>query len=290
VAVLWASEGRIYQRFGYGLATRKCSLDIEAREIALNAPRAAESRIRVDYPHELRKEAMAVYEAAVPSRPGFASRPGNWWDFLFADPPSRRNGGGRKRLAIHEGPSGPDGYAMFRVKSSWDSAGPNGEVIVMHLVANNPVAYRELWRFLLDVDLTRSVTLVYGSVDEPLFEMVNEPRRLRAGVTDGLWLRVLDVPAALAARRYPAAADLVIEVTDTLIPENNGRFDLSGVRVSAPADLAMDVATLGNVYLGGGSVGALEMAGRVRELRRGAVAQADAAFRWHRAPVGLEMF
>jgi predicted acetyltransferase len=290
VAVLWASEGRIYQRFGYGLASRKLSLDIDTREISLHGARSAEGRIRADFPSELRKEAMQVYEAAVAERPGYASRPGNWWEFLLADPPSRRNGGGHKRVAVHEGPSGVDGYALFRVKASWEAGGPNGQVIVMHTVANNPVAYRELWRWLLDVDLTRGVTLVYGAIDEPLLDMVDEPRRLRASLGDGLWLRVLDVPAALAGRRYATRPDLVIEVSDALIGENNGRFLLDGTRTSREPDLSMDIATLGNLYLGGGSAGALAAAGRVSELRQGAVAQADSAFRWHRAPVGIEMF
>jgi len=292
VAVLWASEGRIYQRFGYGMACRRLNLDISTREVGLRGPVSASGRIRADFPRELVKDAMRVYDSVVAQRPGYASRPGNWWEFLFTDPPSRREGAGPKRMAVHEGPSGVDGYALFQVKSSWDAGGPNGQVIVNHLVAGNPVAYRELWRWLLDIDLTRSVNLVFGSVDEPLLDMVDEPRRLHPSLTDGLWLRVLDVPAALAARRYAAQVDLVIEVTDPLIEENNGRFLLDGTRVSGQRepDLSLDVATLGILYLGGGSVGALAAAGRVTELRPGAVAEADAAFRWHRAPVGIEMF
>src|SRR5690606_513793 len=37
-AVLWASEGRIYQRFGYGLATTKLSLEIDTTEVRLAEP------------------------------------------------------------------------------------------------------------------------------------------------------------------------------------------------------------------------------------------------------------
>lgn len=292
VAVLWASEGRIYQRFGYGMACRKLSLDIDTREIGLLGPTSVEGRIRADFPQELAKDAMRFYDSVVAQRPGYASRPGNWWEFLFTDPPSRREGGGPRRMVVHEGPSGVDGYALFRVRSSWDAGGPNGQVIVQHLVAGNPVAYRELWRWLLDIDLTRGVTLVYGSIEEPLLDMVNEPRRMHGSVGDGLWLRVLDVPSALAGRRYATQPDLVIEVTDPLIAANNGRFLLDGTRVSGERqpDLALDIATLGNLFLGGGSAGALADAGRITELRPDAVAEADAAFRWHRAPVGIEMF
>lgn len=292
VAVLWASEGRIYQRFGYGMACRRLSLDVDTREVSLSGSAPSPGRIRADFPRELMKDAMSVYDSVVAQRPGYASRPGRWWEFLFTDPPSRREGGGPKRIAVHDGPSGVDGYALFRVKSSWEAGGPNGQVIVNHLVAANPVAYRELWRWLLDIDLTRSVTLAFGSIDEPLLDMVNEPRRLHASLGDGLWLRVVDVPAALAGRRYPTRPDLAIEVSDPLIEENNGRFLLDGTRVSRERepDLALDIATLGSLFLGGGSAGALAGAGRVTELRPGAVAEADAAFRWHRAPVGIEMF
>lgn len=291
VAVLWASEGRIYQRFGYGMGSRKLSLDIETREVRLRGPDTVEGRIRAGFPQEMVADAARVYDAVVAQRPGYASRPGNWWDFLLADPPSRREGGGPKRIAVHEGPSGVDGYALFRVRSSWDAGGPNGQVMVQHVVAANPVAYREMWRWLMDIDLTRTVTLTYGSADEPLLDMVDEPRRLHASLADGLWLRVLDVPAALAGRRYAAQPDLVLEITDPLIAENNGRFLLDGgARTQRQPDLALDIATLGNLYLGGGSAGALADAGRITELRPGAVAEADAAFRWHRAPVGIEMF
>jgi predicted acetyltransferase len=290
VALLWASEGRIYQRFGYGMASRKLSLDVDTREVSLRVPATVEGRVRERSPQELVDEAIRVYDSVVAQRPGYASRPKNWWDFLLQDPPSRREGGGPKRMVIHEGPSGADGYALFRVRSAWDAGGPNGQVTVQHLVAANPVAYRELWRWLLDIDLTRGVTLAFGSIDEPLLDMVDEPRRLHPSLTDGHWLRVLDVSAALAARRYPVRPDLVIEVSDPLIAENNGRFLLEGARTGREPDLALDIATLGNLYLGGGSTGALAEAGRVTELRPGALAEADAAFGWHRAPAAIEMF
>jgi predicted acetyltransferase len=292
LAVLWASEGRIYPRFGYGMATRKLTLDVQTREVSLGGPREPQGRVRVGVPQELVKDAVRVYDSVRPQRPGYASRPGRWWDFLLQDPPSRREGGGPRRMVVHDGPSGVDGYALYRVRASWQPGGPNGQVDVHHLVAGNPVAYKELWRWLLDIDLTRGVNLAYGSLEEPLLDMVDEPSRLRARLSDGLWLRVLDVQAALAGRRFVTQPDLVIEVTDPLIAENNGRFLLDGTRASGERvpDLALDIATLGGLFLGGGSAGALTEAGRIVELRPGAVAEADAAFRWHRAPVGIEAF
>src|SRR5690606_3971888 len=112
-----------------------------------------------------------------------------------------------------------------------------------------------------------------------------------ARLADALWVRVVDVPAALSARRYVAPVDVVLEVTDDLLPGNAGRWrlvaDASGVarctRTEAPADLACDVAALGAAYLGGASLGALGAAGRVVERRPGALAAASVAFGWHRA-------
>lgn len=287
VAVLWASEGRIYQRFGYGLATRRLNLDIDTREVRLHT--GAAGSIRVGSPQELRKDLAECYAAVWRDRPGHASRNEAWWDFVLSDPEARRHGFGAKRVVVHDSPSGVDGYALFRTKSSWNAAGPNGSVEVIHSVAATPAAYTAIWRYLTTIDLTRGTRLAFGALDEPLFDLVNEPRRLQAQMSDGLWLRVVDVPAALAGRRY-FHSDLVLDVTDELLPENTGRYRLDGTRTTEPADIALDAATLGALYLGGGSAGALSAAGRITPLRDGAVARADAAFRWHRAPVGIDMF
>lgn len=290
VAVLWASEGRIYQRFGYGLASRRMGMRIENREVSWAWPLHGDGRLRAGRPQDLRKEMAEVYEAVRPHRPGYAGRDERWWDFLLADRASRRHGNGALRAAVHEGPSGVDGYALFRVKPHWDDNGPRGEVTVEHTVAANAFAYQQLWSYLLQLDLTRSTSLRFGAIDEPLFDMVDEPRRLGARVSDALWLRVVDVPAALAARRFPGGDELVIQVTDDLIPQNAGTYRLSGARTQKPADITLDAAALGCLYLGGGSVAALASAGRLTELRQGAIAEADAAMRWHRAPAALEVF
>ena len=134
-------------------------------------------------------------------------------------------------------------------------------------------------------------------MDEPLLWLVNEPRRLGAELSDALWVRLVDVPAALAARRYATDIDVVVEVTDELLPENAGRWRLVGgpsgaecTASTAPARLACDVRALGELYLGGAGLGALAAAGRVRELVPGTVAAVGPAFGWHRAPAPMEVF
>jgi predicted acetyltransferase len=298
VAILWASEGRIYQRFGYGLASRRVALSIDTREVRLNAT-AVPGELRTAPPAEVRDELIKVYDQQLATRTGWSERAAQHWDYRLADPESRRNGAGRLKAVLHEGPGGVDGYAIYRIKADWTDQGPAGEVRVGEVVAATPDGYLALWRFLLTIDLTRKTSTWLGAaIDEPLLHLVNEPRRLDAKIGDALWLRIVDLPAALAARQYAADVDLVLDVTDELLPDNAGRWRLrasalgsaSCERTTDEADLACDVKALGAAYLGDQVLGGLTAAGQLRELRPGAVARISAAFGWHRAPSAIEVF
>ncbi|GAA1769256.1 GNAT family N-acetyltransferase [Luedemannella helvata] len=297
VAALWASEGRIYQRFGYGLAARRMSVNIDAREVTLTAPADPSVRVRPAVPLEVRDELARVYDAAWPDRPGWSQRHESTWSYRLADPPSRLEGASPRRAVLAEQGGEVIGYALYRTKGDWDANGPNGTVDIIEVVAPSPGAYAALWRFLIGYDLTRTTSWWLAAIDEPLLRLVNEPRRLGARVGDSLWIRIVDLPAALAARRYAAPVDLVLDVTDELIPENAGRWRLAGGPDGATceattdaADLSLDVKALGSAYLGDGSLGPLAQAGLVVEERPGAVARASAGFGWHRAPHGIEVF
>lgn len=298
IAVLWASEGRIYQRYGFGLAATRLSFEAEIRELRLSsrAPAIA-GRLRDAGPAAARKDLMQVYERVRLARPGWSTRDERWWDRVLDDPPSHRYGASARRALLFESAEGVDGYALWRTKPSWGANGPEGEVQVDELVAATTPAYAALWRFLLAVDLTRTVRYWHGSADEPLLHLVDEPRRLGARAADALWVRLVNLPEALVARRYQAAVDVVIEVDDPLVPANAGRWRLRAVgddvtctHSADPAELVCDVADLGAAYLGGISLGALAAAGRVVERHPGALAAASAAFGWHRAPSGIEVF
>jgi len=297
VAVLWASEGRIYQRYGYGLGTLRQSMDIDGREVALNAAPSGDGRLRDAAPTEVLDELRQVYERVRPHRPGWSERDNRWWAWRLLDRPGKREGYTERRALVFYDAEGPSGYALWRARSSWNERGPQGETSVHELVAANPQAYAALWRFLLSVDLNRTVQYWYAAVDEPLIHLVNEPRALGLRSVDGLWVRLTDVAAALAGRRYAAELDMVFEVSDALLPDNAGRWRLSADRTGARcastrdlADLECDVADLGAAYLAGTSLGALGAAGRVRELRPGALVRASAAFGWHRAPAPIDGF
>lgn len=297
VAVLWPSEPAIYGRYGYGPATYTLEFHADNRELTLPAAPEPYGFLReVELPDAL-KVLEEVFDAARVDRPGMSGRSPAGWRAVTADLEHGRHGRSELRTIVHEGPDGPDGYAMFRMERASDATGPQAVVHVEEAVATGLDAYRELWRFLFDVDLTRQVHYDYGALDEPLRLLATDPRRLGARLTDGVWLRILDLPVALAARAYPVAVDAVLDVTDELLPGNAGRWhllvagdELTCERTDRPADVALSIAELGAAYLGGTSLASLAVAGRVTELREGTLAPLSAAFGWRREPVSIEVF
>ncbi|HEY3503362.1 MAG TPA: GNAT family N-acetyltransferase [Actinocatenispora sp.] len=296
VAILWASEPVIYGRFGYGPATANLSIDADTRELTVPAGESSGTLREVDYA-ESTDTLAAVYEAARAGRPGVSDRPAALWRFQAADLEHSREGRSGLRTILHQCADGPDGYAVYRIGRHGDATGPAGVVHVEEVVARDRAGYQALWGYLFDIDLTRRLKYDFAAVDEPLRYLVSDPRRLGLRIDDGLWLRVLDVPGALAARRYAADVDVVLDVTDDVVTGNAGRWHLRAgpdgaacVRTDAPADVALPVASLGAAYLGGTPLAALAGADRVREVRPGALAAVSTAFGWHRAPVAIEVF
>jgi predicted acetyltransferase len=166
---------------------------------------------------------------------------------------------------------------------------------VRELHGTDPAASAALWADLLSRDLLSKVIAVQRPVDDPLLHQLADTRRARTTLADCLWLRLVDLPAALRRRRYACPIDLVIEVTDDLLPANAGRWRLAaggladqGVprceRSTADADVTLDVSALGAAYLGGTRLGGLARAGLIVEHRPGAVAALSTAMSWDPAP------
>jgi predicted acetyltransferase len=298
IAALWASETKIYPRYGYGMAAQRLQAEIMTREIQFPRPDpAAEGKLRFVKPADAIADFAKVYEQLRAERTGWSSRDDRWWRFVLSDLPSDRGGGTELRGVVHDTPQGPTGYAIWRTVGKWDAYGPDGKVQVREVVANDPVSYAALWRFLTTIDLARTATAGYLALDEPLQHLVDEPRRLGLRVADALWIRIVDLPRALSARRYATEVDVVLDVTDPLIPANSGRWRLTGgpdgatcTATGDPADLALTSLELGAVYLGGPTLAGLAAAGRVRELTSGALRAASTAFGWHRMPNPTEVF
>jgi predicted acetyltransferase len=303
VAALLASESVIYGRYGYGCASGQLSLTIRSRDGALNpavAPGAATGpgavRLRVAPPAVLRSDLAKVYDSELPHRPGMIARDDRWWQNILDDPEFARHGMSPLKCLLAGDDSGPRGYALYRTQPGWDDDGlPYGSLSVRELIAGDSAATAALWADLLTRDLIGEVVARKRPVDDPLLDMLADRRRARSYLTDALWVRLADVPAALCRRRYCCAADVVLDVTDELLPANAGRWRLrcagpadgtvaSCERTTAAADIELPVAALGACYLGGGRLGALAAAGLVTEHTKGALAALSAAMYSDPAP------
>jgi predicted acetyltransferase len=296
IAVLWASEAGIYGRFGYGLASQVASFTIErGARLAPGAPADPGLKLRIADPHGMRGELAKVYDTFLPGRAGLFARDERWWDAVLYDPGYRREGSGPLRCVLAEDPAGLRGYVLYSATPHWDKDGiPSATIGIRELMADGPAVSAALWRDLLSRDLTGKVVAWNRPIDDPLLYLLADPRRARARFRDGLWVRLVDLPAALTKRSYAAPADVVIDVTDEICPWNAGRWRL---RVQGPgaaraicertddqADLSLTVAVLGAAYLGGTRLGALAAAGLVKELRPGALAVTSTAMSWDPAP------
>ncbi|MGP3978439.1 GNAT family N-acetyltransferase [Streptomyces sp. 8N114] len=283
LAVLTASEPVIYGRFGYGLASRFLSarIDTSRVELELPAPLAAEAdglRLRQsDEAASLLEECEAVYARAVPRRPGMLERGPGWERVPLLDPERDREQASPLRCVVVLRDGEPVGYARYAVKPHWtDADAAEGEVRLRELEALDPAGYAALWQFLWGIDLTTAIVAENRPLDDPWLHLVNDPRRCGTAVGDSLYLRPVDVGAALAARCYGAPVDVVLDVEDTFCPWNTGRWRLSGDEKGAvceptrdAADLSLSVRELGRAYLGGVSLTALAGAGLVCEERPG---------------------
>jgi predicted acetyltransferase len=289
VAILWASEGAIYGRFGYGLASRIGRITARRPAARLVAPPPPGDPLRAGPAAEHLEHMRAVHERVRASRPGMLDRPGAWWDARLHDPQSRRNGAQALQAVVLD-----DGYALYAVRPGRDDDDlPSGEVVVTELVAATAAARAALWAFLLDQDLTRTVSWTIAPPDEPLWLMVSDSDAVRVLLQSALWARLVDVPAALSARTYASDPDVVLEVADAFCPWNAGRYRLAGgvcEPSDAEPDLALDAAVLGAAYLGGTTLRELAAAGRVAELRAGALDRASDAFAGSVAPWCPEVF
>ncbi|MFB9239579.1 GNAT family N-acetyltransferase [Plantactinospora siamensis] len=299
VAALWASEGAIYGRYGYGPATWSVRYEADNREVSLAGPAGVGVPIREVEPLEGREAFAAVLDRARQGQPGLSGRPRALWERRLVNDPADRQAAAELQAVLAGPPGDPVGYALWRPFGNWGPAGAEGIVDVIELLATTLDGYAALWRFLLTMDLTRQVRYGVAGPGEPLPHLVADPRRLAARLGDGLWIRLIDLPAALAARRYAAPVDAVLEVTDQRIPANAGRWRLTAAgpdaparcaATDAPADLTMDVRELGAAYLGGTSLGTLAAAGRVVEHRPGGLAAVATAFGWPVPPISIEVF
>jgi predicted acetyltransferase len=298
LAVLWASEPGIYGRFGYAPAAWGVSYEVDLRRVGPHPVQRGAGRLEELPAEDAPAELAPMLRALQAKRPGVSGRSELVWRRQLQDKPENRGGKTARQILVHrDGAGAIDGYALWRGKLSWGPGGPSNEVTVEELVALDPTAYHALWHHLLTLDLAAVLEFGYAAVDEPLQQLVSNPVALKRRLTESLWVRLTDVSRALAQRRYATSVDAVIEVTDDLFDDNNGRFRLTGDAEQAiceptesSPDLSLSVNELSAAYLGGRPLAEFAATGRVTEHTPGALSAVTAAFKWPVAPVSIEIF
>ena len=294
VAYLWATEDTIYGRFGFGLASFTAEIDLPRERSAFHASFAHSGRVRLVSPTAAEGYLAPIYEHVAAATPGMFARSSVWWQTrMLVDPPWRRGTGGDLQCAVLEQEGRPSAYALYRMNSAFERGLQTGSVLVIEAIGESPEAMRAIWRYLLDIDWMPRVRASLLPLDHPLLLLLAEPRRLGFSLRDGVWVRLIDVQAALAARSYQPHGSVIIEVVDEFCPWNAGRWRVGSDCVERTEDdptLRCDVSALGSVYLGGFTWTQLARALRVERAFAGAAAYADTIFQTTSAPWCPEIF
>jgi predicted acetyltransferase len=299
LSVLIAAEWSIYGRFGYAPAADETNYRYHPRRAGASLAPSGTGIVRQVDPAEFGGFAADLYDRARRTRAGQVDRGGDWWPRRlgldgYETDPSRR-----PHWIVREGDAGPDGVLAWKVTRDFDVDGTMGVVEVPDLFATNADAYRDLWAYLSGIDLIGEIALNARPIDEPARWLIGDGRALHPTHTgDGLWLRLLDVPVALAGRRYAVEDRLVLDVIDPAPGGyGQGRVRLDGgpdgaecEPSTASADLRLSQLALAGAYLGGHSLHELRVQGGVEELTPGAIGRADAMLRTGLAPWNATMF
>jgi predicted acetyltransferase len=293
LSILIAAEWPIYGRFGYAPAVTNAEFTYHPRRPNATLPAAPAGSLRQVEPAEVGKTAREIFDAARRLRPGQVDRPGPWWDrSLGLD--GYEPIGKRPHWILHDGPDGPDGLLAWKITRDFDLSGRLGAISVDEFVAANDTAYRDLWSYLGAIDVIDEVKLNVRPLDEPVRWLLDDARTLeQSGAYDFLWIRLLDLPAALAARSYAVPGRVVLDVVD----EGTGGYGAGRVVLEADdtgalcqpttdaADLRITQRALAACYLGGYRMRQIAGAGSgVEELTPGALDRADVMFSVPLAP------
>lgn len=284
LAVLTASETVIYGRYGYGMATHHWGWNTDTAALDFAVRSRAGGRVRVIDKVAAAKVLPGILDRSRLRHPGGIAWSPARWDTWLADRESDRGGATAHFYLVHESDAGePDGFVVYNVKHRWDHGLPDHTVNVLKTAALGDEIEAALFEHLVTVDLIRHVAARGRPVNDHLLHRLANSRRLKVGeVGDHLWLRVLDVPRALAGRDLGADDRLVLSIADAFLPSSGGTYVVSPdacVRDDAAApDLAMGARDLGAVYLGGVTPTTLTRAGRIVERTPGAAARADRLF------------
>jgi predicted acetyltransferase len=290
VAILTASEGGIYRRFGYGPASFSQEMRVDSRRARLAREPADPGTMQLLDAAEAAKELPPLFDQIRRQTPGDINRSAAVWDQILADREPHRHGFSAAWYAVHETAGHPDGYLRYRVKPRWDNGLASATLQISDFAAANAEVALAQWAYLLSVDLVSEIEWDNVPLDLALPFALADLREARLSVGEGdfVWVRFLDLPAALDARGYAADGRLVFDVTDAFRESTAGTYELVASKGegrcrrvgTAGGDdnrLVLDVSDLGSTYLGGVRFSTLGRAGRVRGAIE-TLALADAMF------------
>jgi predicted acetyltransferase len=294
-SILNASESNIYGRYGYGLAQQYQRVQIRT-ERAHYEPAPANLALELVPKADAVDRLRPIFDAYRATRAGEVSRPAEWWEGVLGDIDTWKGGGKIFVVIADPHDEDPGGYVIYELVPRDGS--PFKRMVVRELVAATVETEAALWRYCTELDLVDVVEMNARPLDEPIRYRLSEPRQLEVvWQVDFLWVRLLDVAAALSARAYGSDAELVVEVRDEVRPATAGRYMIVGgrdggkcERTDAAADMNLSIAELGALYLGGVSATTLARAGRIHEARPGALERADGLFGWSTQPMCTTRF
>ncbi|MGI9586138.1 MAG: GNAT family N-acetyltransferase, partial [Acidimicrobiia bacterium] len=298
VAALWASETSIYDRFGYGVATKGNEVEMRGPTIQFrnSVPSGQVERVTLE---KAKDTLPPIFDRFSLTTPGMFGRNEAWWaNEVLADDEWMKRQRTAIRVVAHRGEEGHDGYAIYRQKSDGTPDGhANGSIDVSEVVAETPDAHASLWSYLTNIDGYPIVKYWAMPVDDPLPLIVTEPRRVHTTRQwDALWVRILDVEAALSSRSYERDGSLTFSVVDPFRPSTDGVYTLDIVdgigtctRSANDAELDVDIDVLGALFLGGANAVAYGAAGRIRG-ESVAVSELNAVCRTGKQPWCPEIF
>ncbi|XBH22404.1 GNAT family N-acetyltransferase [Jonesiaceae bacterium BS-20] len=313
VSALFAAEPTIYGRFGYGPASQDVRIKIPRGAALKPVEGSEELTVRIETRSKelhanlidtVHFQAGQLVGNTGLNRPGWVGRETEALKDRWHCGIDLEGGREPQRIVVVERDGKPVAYGTFRRSLTWQPTGPTGTVEVTETAALDPAAAHRLWSTLINFDLSSVVIPYMLATDDPIINLLVNNREVNQTIVDNMWVRIIDLPTALAGRQYSADLDIVIEVTDRDITENAGRWRISAQafggpsgtakpvieRSTEPAQITLDISHLGAVYLGAGSLTAFAGAGSVTAADPRALAQASASFAWPNAPVATWMF
>lgn len=296
LAGLWASEATIYGRFGYGCAIDFVTFEIRSDATTIMGSIDERVRIRMVDKVEFAEAAQRFYESMRLARPGELTRTPAWWNARrLAQSSLGGSGMSSYRYALAERDNQLVGYLHYRTKDVVRGGVSRGEVHVAELLGLDADVELAFWRFLFAIDLTTAVRAPFRSMDDPLLQRIGDRRAVKTSVSDGVYLRFMDVTKALEGRTYSVPGTLTIEVTDHTDLQGTYRLEVRDdgraccTQADGVSDVILNSRTLAACYLGGCRVSAMARAGRVAGSAA-SIRLADLMFDNQYLPIAREIF